>query len=59
MRSTRGLPGCSRQVCLELGALLVHFSTDYVFDGTGIEPWREEDPTGPLSVYGRTKLEGE
>lgn len=54
-----GAPSMLAQVCLELGALLVHFSTDYVFDGTGIEPWREADPTGPLSVYGRTKLEGE
>ncbi|MDR2852212.1 MAG: dTDP-4-dehydrorhamnose reductase [Burkholderiaceae bacterium] len=52
-------PGVIARAARERDALLVHYSTDYVFDGSGQQPWREEDPTGPLNVYGRTKLEGE
>ena len=42
-----------------LGATVVHYSTDYVFAGDGTRPYREDDAPGPMSVYGRTKLEGE
>lgn len=52
-------PGVVAEAARQVGALMVHYSTDYVFDGSGERPWREDDATGPLSVYGRTKLEGE
>ena len=52
-------PGVLAAEAEKLGAWLVHYSTDYVFDGSGTTPWREEDATGPLSVYGKSKLEGE
>jgi dTDP-4-dehydrorhamnose reductase len=47
------------EVCRELGALLVHVSTDYVFAGTSQRPYTEQDRTDPSSTYGRSKLEGE
>jgi dTDP-4-dehydrorhamnose reductase len=52
-------PAALAQAAAELGAWLVHYSTDYVFNGQGEKPWQESDATGPLSVYGQTKLEGE
>lgn len=52
-------PAAIARASQEVGAALVHYSTDYVFDGTGTRPWQEQDTTGPLSVYGQTKLEGE
>ena len=52
-------PGILAEEALRRGALLVHYSTDYVFDGSGQRPWTEADAPGPLGVYGRTKLEGE
>jgi len=45
--------------CAPRGIFLVHYSTDYVFEGLGTRPYREEDPTGPVNAYARTKLEGE
>ena len=52
-------PGLLAAEAQKLGAWLVHYSTDYVFDGSGEQPWRETDAPAPLNVYGQTKLEGE
>ena len=52
-------PGVLADEAEKLGAWLVHYSTDYVFNGGGTQPWKETDVTGPLSVFGQTKLEGE
>jgi dTDP-4-dehydrorhamnose reductase len=52
-------PGVLAEEAKRLDAVLVHYSTDYVFDGTKAGAYVENDPTNPLSVYGRTKLEGE
>jgi len=52
-------PAALAQLAAELGAWLVHYSTDYVFDGSGTRAWQEGDATGPLNVYGRSKRAGE
>lgn len=52
-------PGTLAMLCSRFGTRLVHFSTDYVFDGMKAGPYSEEDPTNPLSVYGKSKLLGE
>ena len=52
-------PGVLAEEALKLGALLIHYSTDYVFDGTKASPYVETDEPGPVNAYGRTKLAGE
>ena len=52
-------PGLMAEEAKKIGAALVHYSTDYVFDGSKTAPYRETDPTNPINAYGRTKLAGE
>lgn len=52
-------PAVLAKVARELDTWLIHYSTDYVFDGSGNQPIQEDAPTGPLGIYGQTKLEGE
>ena len=58
-RANAEAPGAIAAACAARGATLVHYSTDYVFDGSGTRPYREDDPTAPLGVYGASKLAGE
>ncbi|MBN9309698.1 dTDP-4-dehydrorhamnose reductase [Devosia sp.] len=52
-------PAVLARVAAETGTWMIHYSTDYVFDGSGTTAWAEDDPTGPLNVYGETKRAGE
>jgi dTDP-4-dehydrorhamnose reductase len=59
MRVNGAAPGILAEEAKRLGALLIHYSTDYVFDGTKSTPYVEDDSTNPINAYGRSKLQGE
>jgi dTDP-4-dehydrorhamnose reductase len=59
MQVNASAPGALAECARSIGAVFIHYSTDYVFDGAKGSPYREDDPPNPLSVYGRSKLAGE
>ena len=59
MRINGEAPGVLAEEAKKIGAALIHYSTDYVFDGSKVGAWTEDDVPAPLSVYGRSKLAGE
>ena len=59
MSLNKSLPGQLARLCAQRSIWLMHYSTDFVFDGHKTSPYLEDDPTGPMSVYGHSKLEGE
>lgn len=59
LRANAETPGVIARWCAAAGVPMLHYSTDYVFDGTATRPYREDEPTAPLGVYGASKLAGE
>ncbi|HTN66966.1 MAG TPA: dTDP-4-dehydrorhamnose reductase [Burkholderiaceae bacterium] len=59
MRINGDAPGVMAEEARRLGAVMIHYSTDYVFDGSKVDPYQEDDPPCPINVYGSSKLAGE
>ena len=59
MQINAAAPGVMAETARKIGAIFIHYSTDYVFDGKSNTPYKENDPTNPLNIYGKSKLMGE